>query len=161
MTPQRYRSPDGRFQACLDTNIVRELLVHCRKARGHETGGLLAGTYDDDCRAAIVSRISGPARGSTHGRWSFYRAVGHLQRWLDRLWVRRQGYYLGEWHFHPGGSAEPSSTDKQQMWAIARDEAYACPQPVLVIVGGDPDHEFQTTATVFMQDGNFTRLEPG
>lgn len=161
MKPQRYVSGDERFETRLEGNIVGQLLQHCRRAHPNETGGVLAGRYSDSYRVAIVSRISGPASGSKHGRWSFYRAVGQLQQWLDRLWERGRGFYLGEWHFHPGGSAEPSSTDREQMWRIARDRAYACPEPVLLILGGDPDGDWSMSVTVFTRDGGSTRLTPG
>ncbi|HKH36596.1 MAG TPA: Mov34/MPN/PAD-1 family protein [Rubrobacter sp.] len=59
-----------------------------------------------------------------------------MQRWLDGLWRRRKRrYYLGEWHFHPGGAAEPSPTDTEQMAKIMHSASYKCPEPVPLLVG--------------------------
>jgi integrative and conjugative element protein (TIGR02256 family) len=153
-----YTSPDGRFSVRLDAPVIRQLLRYCRMATGDETGGVLVGRYGDGHRCAVVTRASGPGRGSEKGRASFYRAVGHLQNWLDRLWADRHTYYLGEWHFHPGSSPQPSGTDRSQMLRIARDRAYACPEPLLVIVGGDPVKTWSLSATIFTRSGDVLAL---
>jgi hypothetical protein len=77
------------------------------------------------------------------------RTVGKLQAWLDSLWRRKADYYVGEWHYHPGASASPSGVDVAQMRAIARDEKYACPEPLLIILGGDPRAEHWLSATIY------------
>jgi hypothetical protein len=55
---------------------------------------------------------------------------------------------LGDWHFHPGASAHPSSQDVAQMQAIASDPNYQCRRTVLVLVGGDLDGDWSLTALV-------------
>lgn len=60
-----------------------------------------------------------------------------MQGCLDELWRRsKRRYYLGEWHFHPGGAAEPGPTDTEQMAKIMQSASYKCPEPVLLLVGG-------------------------
>jgi len=130
----------------------------CRKAGDRETGGILVGHYDGSLRTAVVARVSGAPRGSQHGAASFYRAVGHLQQLLDRLWSGGGGYYVGEWHYHPGGAPEFSQRDRTQMLEIARSREYSCPEPVLVIIGGDPNGAWRLSANVFLRSGEVIPL---
>lgn len=84
-----------------------------------------------------------------------------LKNWLDSLWHRGAAFYLGEWHFHPYASARPSGTDQQQMRDIARSDRYRCPEPVLVIVGGDPSAAYELSVSVFSVYGTaITRVAP-
>ncbi len=51
---------------------------------------------------------------------------------MRRSW-KEGDYYLGEWHYHPGGAPVPSSCDADQLRAIALEDRYKCPEPILVI----------------------------
>ena len=73
-----------------------------------------------------------------------------LQRSVNKLWKSRS-FYLGEWHFHPFAAPDPSGSDISQMCEIARAESCKCPEPVLVILGGDPAGEWQIRAFAFPQ----------
>ena len=53
---------------------------------------------------------------------------------LNQLWIRRKGYYLGEWHFHPSGELIPSFDDIKQMFGISCAPKTHCPEPILLIV---------------------------
>jgi hypothetical protein len=54
----------------------------------------------------------------------------------------RKEHYLGEWHFHPFAAPSPSSIDYSQMAEIAVSRSWRCPEPVLLIIGGDPRGEW-------------------
>lgn len=151
-------SADGKYGLSLGEEVVDRLRRLCVASEDRETGGVLAGHYDSSHQLAVVTRASGPPAGSQRGRTSFVRTVGGLQRWLDQMWSRRSAYYLGEWHFHPGGTPTPSGTDRAQMWEIADDSKYACPEPILLIVGGDPRAGLTWSATVFLRGGSAVRL---
>ncbi|HCM3801602.1 TPA: Mov34/MPN/PAD-1 family protein [Klebsiella variicola subsp. variicola] len=58
-------------------------------------------------------------------------------------------YYVGEWHFHPGGSPEPSGDDFRSMTSIAANPDYQCLEPVMIILGGDPAGSYSLSASVF------------
>ncbi len=64
--------------------------------------------------------------------------MGGLQNWIDELWSRGDGWYIGEWHYHPGGRPVPSIKDQRQMFQIAGTDDAHCPEPVLLMVGGRP-----------------------
>jgi integrative and conjugative element protein (TIGR02256 family) len=158
MVDMEFRSEDGRYGLQIAANHVRLLLRLCRRACPLETGGILLGHYSVSHDRAIVTDITKAPSDSRSGRYWFLRGVRGLQGKIDRLWSRNQGYYLGEWHFHPLGSPMPSSTDVGQMYEIAESEQYHCPEPVLLIIGGDPAGEWSAKALVFLRREGFIEM---
>jgi integrative and conjugative element protein (TIGR02256 family) len=148
--PVELRSPDRRFGLLLDEKIVREILSFCAVADGVETGGILLGRYTPDLECAEVTMVTGAPSDSQAGRTWFNRGTAGLQRLVLRLWREKREYYLGEWHYHPGAAPTPSRTDITQMRKIATDPKRACPEPVLVIVGGDPTGDWVLAAGVYL-----------
>lgn len=91
------------------------------------------GSYNDSLNCAVVSDASERPPDSKSGRTWLMRGTAGLQDWLNRLWNKSERrYYLGEWHFHPGGDSEPSRMDIKQMGKIARSSFYKCPEPILL-----------------------------
>lgn len=131
-------SVDGRFNLCLPVNLWGELCQLCQKANQLETGGILIGKYVYELNLADVTQVIGPTVDSKSGKSFFFRGVKGLQPLLGNLWQSRQEFYLGEWHFHPFALPTPSYQDIKQMRQIARTPAYNCPEPLLLIVGGNP-----------------------
>ena len=144
------RSPDRRFGLFLPEPVVRDLLDYCVEADGVETGGILLGRYTPGLDCAEVTMLTGAPADSRAGRTWFHRGTAGLQRLVGRLWRDRREYYLGEWHYHPGAAPTPSGTDVTQMQMIARDPARACPEPILVIVGGHPAGDWVLAAGVYL-----------
>lgn len=158
MGEMTFRSADMRFGLHLPSNVVRDLLDQCRHAGMMETGGILVGKYSPDHDCAVVSAISTAPSDSRRGRNWFERGVSGLQLWLNRLWYHRE-YYLGEWHFHPNAAPTPSSVDLSQMRRIARTESYHCPEPVLLIIGGDPNGSWTAQSLVCLASGELIDLK--
>ena len=132
----------------LSSAAVESMLTTARKAGKRETGGILIGRYDPDGWMAEVVEATPKPRGSKSGWWWFTRSNSGLAALLERRW--NEGYYyLGEWHFHPGGAPTPSERDKRSMQRISSDPAYQCPQPILVILGGTIDATWNVSVTVF------------
>jgi len=125
------------------------MLGHCRRSAKKETGGIVIGHYNARHTCAICQRVTGPPGDSVHVAARFLRGVSGLQKLLNRMWQRQQEYYLGEWHYHPFAAPAPSPSDVMQMLSIAEDPNYSCPEPILIIVGGDPDGKWQPSATVY------------
>ena len=86
-----------------------------------------------------------------------------MQDWLSRLWSQHGEYYLGEWHYHPHGAPKPSSIDVDGMKSIAESEQYSCPEPILLIVGGNPHGEWSANMFVWIKRSGLTELlvDPG
>jgi len=157
---RRSRSACGRFSLELPGQIVDEMLKHCARSFPLETGGILVGYYSDDSTIAHVTDLVPAPSDSTSSRFSFQRGLRGVQQFLNQLWMRRR-YYLGEWHFHPGGSASPSGTDAEQMKSIAYARSYHCPEPVLLILGGNPPQQFTVESFVYLRDvSDAVVLEP-
>src|ERR1051325_3106003 len=110
MSELEFWSEDGRFGLKVMPAEVKKILQLCKRSHPHETGGILLGRYSDDHNCALVTAATSAPADSRSGRTWFVRGVRGLQRTIDRLWTRQHEYYLGEWHFHPGGVPDPSQT---------------------------------------------------
>ena len=150
--PDPTRSPDlimgssnGRFRVHVGPRQLETLLATCRESGPLETGGLLVGRYNESHDTAVVTGVWDPPTDSVRTRTSFYRGTHGLQRQLNSLWSSGE-YYLGEWHYHPDGSGQPSNTDIEQMVCIAKSLRYNTPEPILIVVGGA---EWDVIAHVF------------
>ena len=144
------KSADGRFRISLAQDQVDLLIKLCAKTYPIETGGVLVGSYSTDLAHAVVTTVVSPPDDSVGGKHSFRRGVRGLQSLLIRLWPQKQ-YYVGEWHFHPDGAALPSRADDQQMAEVANSFAYNCPEPLLLIVGGNPPVDVELQSFVFIR----------
>ena len=130
---------DGRYGLRIPSKIIHKMLDSCRKSNDIETGGILVGYYNRSHDCAIVTDCSDAPKDSHRGKHFFYRGVYGLQRWLSSLWnLGQRRYYLGEWHFHPFAKPDPSCIDLEQMRENAENKSYNCPEPIMVLVGGDP-----------------------
>lgn len=155
-----FESDDGRFAVDIDPALTSTLIEFCNAAGMLETGGVLVGSYTPDHHRAVVKRVLGPPADSSCTRRAFERGLSGLNAILGRLWRTHREFYLGEWHFHPGGAAAASPEDMIAMTMIARDPAYRCPEPVLLIVGGSPPSEWQAAASVFPAGRSRISLHP-
>lgn len=144
-----FRTQDQRFGLLLPGKQLSEILAFCRNAGRNETGGLLIGRYSEQRDLAHVSIVTGPTRDSKGSRTWFQRGVAGLQCLLLQRWSKQNEYYLGEWHSHPWAPPNPSGTDGMQMKGIASSREYRCPEPVLLIVGGDPWERWTLHARVY------------
>lgn len=147
-----FRTSDGRFGLTLPAEQLARTLLLCEVAGDQETGGLLIGRYTHDLDMAIVDEVTGPGADSHAGRGWFRRGVRALQAILLERWRTQRAYYIGEWHFHPGRSAEPSGYDHAQMRRISCSPEYQCPEPILLIVGGNPSRDWHVSAGVYPRE---------
>jgi len=153
-----FAAEDHSVAIMITEAIRRGLLRHCEKAHQVETGGILIGHYTPLGDQAVITEVSGPPPDSIASRWSFTRGLRGLQQLINRAW-RRRNYYLGEWHFHPFERPTPSERDKMQIIAFSKDPAYRCPEPILLVVGGDPGIGGELGAGVVLK-GKFRELRP-
>ena len=152
MTELIFRSTDERYGLRISTQIVDQLANICTESEGLETGGILVGVYTAELDCAIVTEVSGPTRDSVKRPTSFVRGVLGLQGWLNKLWKKERHYFLGDWHFHPYVKPNPSDQDIRQTKEIALSPQYKCPEPILLIVGGDPLGELLLGTFVYAKE---------
>jgi integrative and conjugative element protein (TIGR02256 family) len=158
MTTKHYTDHLDRYTVSLSESMIKVMLKWCKKANGMETGGIILGRYSVDLKCAEISRVIGPASDSLSGKTWFIRGIRRMNGLLRRLWILRKDYYLGEWHYHPNASPIPSSIDIAQLMVIAKSESYNCPEPILIIIGGDPHSEWSISINVFSRAGESVTL---
>ena len=149
---------DRRFGIRIPAGCLNRIIKLSQKADRVETGGILVGRYVSTHHCAEVTDVSGAPSDSKHSVSRFLRGILGLQRWLNRLWSKNGTYYLGEWHYHPYAEAVPSSMDEDEIEDIAKSANYQCPEPLLLIVGGDPHHDWHWRAFVWTADARLTEL---
>ena len=153
----RLKSTNGQFGILLETRQLQKIISHCAAALPNETGGILVGKYNHFHDTAEVIEITKAPKDSRSGRTWFYRGVQGIKSQLRRFW-KNNYYYLGEWHFHPLSSPTPSKTDVMQIKEIAQDKSYNCPEPILIIIGGNPYDESYLYATIFSSNQGLIEL---
>lgn len=153
-----YVSFDKTFGISVSSTALESILQHCKKSRNLETGGILIGKYSDELNCALVSRVTGPPRDSKQTAITFERGTHGLKSLLETCFTESQTYYLGEWHFHPQSSPEPSGRDLAQLQEIANSDRFKCPEPTLLIIGGDPSSDWTLSAHVVFKTGSAIRL---
>ena len=156
----RFR-PDIRWVADgidfrMSANAWRDMIGWIRtgtreRSPHHETGGLLFGEFDETLGIAWLTNVSGPPRDSSFSAEHFVcgthgtRGLCENYKERTRLIVR----YVGTWHSHPTGAAEPSNTDYAgicAMFASAPDEGA---HQLMMIVGHAADPQPQLGAYAF------------
>jgi integrative and conjugative element protein (TIGR02256 family) len=153
-----FLSTDFKYGLVIQHKSLKKLLQICRATRNLEVGGIIIGAYDAEHRYAWVRSISNAPSDSLSSRYWFQRGIHGLQYLLDKYWYQKQFYYLGEWHLHPNASARASSVDIEQMISISQSNMYNCPEPVLVILGGDPRNNWEIRAYVFPRNKAWAEL---
>lgn len=151
-------SKDHRFGLFLKESLLLGSLKECADSDCQETGGILVGYYTAAHDCAIVTELSGPPADSIRKPRFFERGTQGIQDWVSRLWQERRHFYLGEWHFHPDGASIPSRDDTEQMKKLSKDKRLKCPEPILLIIGGDPKSEWTANAYVFPADQEYVSL---
>ena len=149
MDPLEYRTEDTRFSCIVPRKILEQARELCQHSYPDETGGILVGYYEDS-HTAIITKATKEPLGSEHHPLCFYRAKKGLIPFLDKCWKKGE-YYLGEWHYHPGGSPIPSATDVQAMAKIAQYKKLRCPEPLLIIIGGKQETGWLESVSVFTE----------
>lgn len=156
-----FRSVCGRYGVSFRHALLDMMLRECKKAGHNETGGIIWGKYNSNWDDAVITGFSPPPSDSHMGRFSFNRGIAGLQTKIQALWKKKnREYYLGEWHFHPFASSAASSTDRQQMFAHANKPELQCPEPIMIIIGGNPRHDWDVNMAVYTRAGDVYVLMP-
>jgi integrative and conjugative element protein (TIGR02256 family) len=153
VTSLEFISDDARFGLKIERKEVQKILRICRSSKTQEVGGIIIGCYNSTHSYAMVKDISNVPIDSYGTRSTFYRGVQGLQSKLNNLWHRTRFFYLGEWHFHPNSPSHASRQDIAQMQQMALTENLCCPEPLLLICGGEPRDDWTFSAYVFPQSG--------
>lgn len=156
--PLEFWSKDNRFGLRVFAAEIDLLIKLCAKCNTKETGGILIGKYSTSLDCAIVTEVTHPTADSEGGNFWFIRGVKGLKKKLFNIWKSKREFYLGEWHFHPNGSPEPSETDFSSLKGISKSPKYKCPEPILLILGGTPTKNWKIRVFIYNQVTGFIEL---
>lgn len=138
----------GGASIWMSPEAIACMIEAARKAGRSETGGILIGRYGPEGWVADIVEATPRPPGSRSGWFWFQRSSTGLAALLEDRWSKGL-HYLGEWHFHPGGSPAPSGSDVLAMLKVADDGAYRCVEPLLAILGGRLDADWSISMTLF------------
>lgn len=153
-------SKDRKFGLLLKESLLLEGLKKCSDSNPQETGGILVGYYTPEHDCAVITALGGPPEDSICGPRFFKRGTKGIHRWISQLWRKQKHFYLGEWHFHPGGTPVPSPDDREQMQILSKDKKLQCPEPILLIIGGNPKGAWSVNAYVYPAVQDCVQLLP-
>ena len=134
-----FESTNKNFGVKISGQLLRHLHDLCEKSYPYETGGILIGRYSENLKWAKIVAATGAPNDSKRSFCSFIRSSQGVSSLLKRMCKKRQ-YYLGEWHYHPNASPQPSKLDIETMLKLSKSEELRCPEPILLIVGGNSEN---------------------
>jgi len=104
-----------------------------------ESGGILIGKKVNGREEYYLCDISEPSVMDRRSRFSFVRNKVSAQRIINKKWRESNGIenYMGEWHTHPENKPTPSTTDRELIQQIIKDNSNVFPKVFLIIVGKD------------------------
>ena len=153
-----FKSNNNKFSVAITDTILNNIHQECVKSKNKETGGILIGKYSEDRNTAIINKITGPPNGSKQGKRTFKRAPANLNKLICGKWDL--GYrYVGEWHFHPNSSPNPSIVDNLQMNKFANDKKLNCSEPILLIIGGNQNNGWEISVHVYTKDSKIVLIK--
>ncbi|WP_316572939.1 Mov34/MPN/PAD-1 family protein [Neobacillus sp. YIM B06451] len=144
-----YLDEKESFGIEIEESKINAIYHMCKESFPKETGGIIIGKYSSNLNRAEVKIVTGAPVDSKCGRTWFHRGTKGLQELLDEAWDKKGMYYLGEWHYHPGGTPSPSIHDIVEMNKISKNNAYHCPEPILLIAVGSPINNWTLGAFIF------------
>ncbi len=158
MTIIKFKNKDNNFFIEINTKTFNNIKNECIKAKNKETGGILIGTYSEDSTKASIITITGPPKDSKQTRNTFKRGSYGLIKLLDKKWKESQQYYIGEWHFHPNLCPDPSRVDDLQMKKLSKNKLLKCPEPILLIVGGNQNQGWKSSTHIYTKENRINLL---
>lgn len=111
----------------LSRRCMNILMRFAREYSPRECGSWLAGIYPN-AKTCVISEVANVPCDSTHTHMSFCRGGAGFESVGDN--------YVGEWHTHPGGTANPSGTDDRTMNHLRECRIRGCASPIMIILSG-------------------------
>ena len=115
---------------------IENIVIDSLNSSPNEIGGVITGCYFCDNKKAIIKSFHGPTIDSVGTPYNYVRGKKGLSALMQKLWKKNE-YYLVEWHLHPFSLPTASNTDLTQILEISKMTQYRCPEPILIIIGGD------------------------
>ena len=127
----RYYLASDELYIEIQASVFNQIQLQAEGEYPNENGGMLAGRYSVDRHTVYIEKAVVPVEKLT-GRTTFKRSANGLKKVWEQL--AKDGLrYVGEWHSHPNGTSQYSSTDLAAMVDIEKEVAIE--NPLLLIVG--------------------------
>ncbi len=104
---------------------------------GNETGGILLGFGGNT--DAVVTQAGGPGPNARRERTFFRRDLEHAERLAEIAFGIDGSQWIGDWHTHPGGGTEPSSTDLEAYRRILKEDPSLAAFITIIVDPGTAD----------------------
>lgn len=92
--------------------VIEFIAVEARRScDGNETGGALFGFDASSYGPPLLSHALGPGPNAVREPRRFLRDLEYTRRAAEAIHRESAAQWIGEWHTHPGGGAEPSELD--------------------------------------------------
>ncbi|WP_214721220.1 Mov34/MPN/PAD-1 family protein [Exiguobacterium sp. s192] len=153
-----FKDEKKMFEISVSQDLINQLYKICESSLPNESGGILIGNYTKDCNLAVICQALPQPPDSRSGTTWFFRGIEDVKNKLDLLWEEKRQFYIGEWHYHPNNSSELSHQDIKQMISISNEESYKCPEPILMIIGGN-SFFWENSFYIFPKGKEYIRLK--
>lgn len=122
----------------LDALAREAIATEAAGRRLRETGGSLFG-YEAGSDTVVVHALP-PGPRAQHKRTRLIPHHADVQADINRVFEESSGAlsYLGDWHSHPRGPAEPSQVDTENAAKMAVERATEVPRPLVLIQATKP-----------------------
>ncbi len=126
------------MKVVISPSLIDMIKNEIRKDMKIETGGVLAG-FIDEARKLVITHISGPGPKAKKKRDGFLKDIEFCQKFLDEVYQSTQtkSNYMGEWHYHPSLSHQPSKIDINSISDISTQPEYLLDEALMIIVTKD------------------------
>jgi integrative and conjugative element protein (TIGR02256 family) len=138
-----YTDPRHGYQIRLAPAAEAAMLTWMQKSKRLwgapvETGGVLFGQIDDFQKVIWVTAASGPPPDSTASRSEFVCGTKGVVQMNQEFAHRSRGSvaFIGMWHTHPGGTPDPSPTDRAAMAKLFASPDFTGRHFLMLIIGG-------------------------
>ncbi|WP_315823498.1 Mov34/MPN/PAD-1 family protein [Paraflavitalea speifideaquila] len=130
----KFVNKETGLQLIISEELVLKIAGYGINNYPKEFGGLLLGRYTSDNKVVIVEDIILPQKYKS-SKYCFERGSEGLKEILELKYNASPSLiYVGEWHTHPDGPADPSRTDIKAMSELANDKNVLITNPVLMIL---------------------------
>ena len=127
---------DSSWQVRLKHGLAEKMQNMLRQAKPNETGGLLIGMVNFKRKIIYVTRIFTAPSDSVSSPYAFVRGIQDIPETVFRIQNLTGGIlgYVGEWHTHPAGGPELSSTDREAVDKIKKNlDSVPLPTHVMIV----------------------------
>jgi proteasome lid subunit RPN8/RPN11 len=117
----------------IQEDLIEKMGAIAIKHFPNEFGGFLVGKYSSDFKSVEITNIILPKRYKSTPTL-FLRSTDGLEGVFEKLFTEKHQYYIGEWHTHPNGTSNYSTTDLNAMIETANCETVQIKNPLLLIL---------------------------